>query len=114
MLEITAWHPDRLHADGILSAVQDECDALAAGLRTPERDRPGLYCRADFLRYIDHPVNRAIVTAALDVIHGDPTLVYGIPNRMATVTWSDVVAVAAEWLQPGRRAIVESTSSRRT
>ena len=107
MLQLLAYHPGG-DIEPILDAIDEEIAAVGAGGATEEEvDRVVTTMTAQTIRRVDDMMNRALVAAALESQRSRAELLAELPALFAAVTPDDVTRVAAEWLQPNSRAVLE-------
>ncbi|HEU5449245.1 MAG TPA: pitrilysin family protein [Acidimicrobiia bacterium] len=107
MLQLLAYHPGG-SIDPILDALDEELAAVGAGAATEEEvDRVVTTMTAQTIRRVDDIMNRALVAAALEQQRSRAELLGELPGLFAAVTPDDVTRVAAEWLRPTSRAVLE-------
>ncbi|SDC98268.1 M16 family metallopeptidase [Actinokineospora iranica] len=103
---ITAMHTPDVDVDTVLSAIDDELDKLAS---TPpaaaELAKVTARWAASLHKEHDRIVSRTLALGAFELLYGDPSLVYELPDRISAVT-PDAVAAAAKALRPDSRAVL--------
>jgi zinc protease len=93
MLQLLAYHPGG-GIDPILEALDEELAAVTT-------------MTAQTIRRVDDIMNRALVAAALEQQRSRAELLGELPALFAAVTPDDITRVAAEWLRPTSRAVLE-------
>ena len=107
MLQLLAYHPPGA-VDALIASLDDELAGVVAGGATDEEvDRVVTTMTAQTIRRLDDIMNRALAAAALEQQRGQAELLSEIPAVLAAVTPDDITRVAAEWLQPNSRAVLE-------
>jgi predicted Zn-dependent peptidase len=103
---ITAMHRPSIGADTLLGAIDEELEAVAAG-GPSEEELAKITARwvATLHREHDRMVPRTLALGSFELLHGDPALVYQLPERMSAVS-QDAVMAAAKSLRPDSRAVL--------
>ncbi|TDQ04129.1 M16 family metallopeptidase [Labedaea rhizosphaerae] len=103
---VTAMHPDTVSPEQVLEALDDELEKLAA---TPPEDQELMRVTARWVANLhgehDQLINRTLAFGAFELLYGDPSLVFALPERLAAVTAQDVSA-AAKKLRAESRAVL--------
>ncbi|CRK61803.1 Zinc protease [Alloactinosynnema sp. L-07] len=103
---ITAMHSPEVEVDTILKAIDEEIDKLAS---TPpdaaELAKVTARWVASLHKEHDRLVSRTLALGAFELLYGDPSLVYSLPDRIAAIT-PDAVSAAAKALRPDSRAVL--------
>ncbi|WP_216214369.1 M16 family metallopeptidase [Amycolatopsis aidingensis] len=103
---VTAVHPHEVSPEQVLGALDEELEALAA---TPpdEQELAKITARWSASLHSEHDrlISRTLALGSFELLYGDPALVYGLADRIAAVTPSDVSA-AAKALRPDARAVL--------
>jgi zinc protease len=105
-LDLMAFHPGG-SADQVKKAVDEEIEKVVAGISHEELVRARTAMISSYLRQIDSPLERAIPLANFELQRGRGELINEIPEALAAVSTDDIVAVAAEWLKPDSRGVLE-------
>jgi zinc protease len=105
-LDLMAFHPGG-SADQVKKAVDEEIEKVVAGISHEELVRARTAMISGYLRQIDSPLERAIPLANFELQRGRGELINEIPEALAAVSTDDIVAVAAEWLKPDSRGVLE-------
>jgi zinc protease len=103
---ITAMHRPEVGADTLLGAIDEELEAVAAS-GPSEEELAKITARwvAALHREHDRMVPRTLALGSFELLHGDPSLVYQLPERMSAVS-QDAVMAAAKSLRPDSRAVL--------
>jgi predicted Zn-dependent peptidase len=107
MLQVSAWYPGKPDADRILRAVDDEIARIADGVKTDDVERFRNAYVAEYLGSIDGLSQRGMLVAAFEQQRSNAELINEIPGALGRVQADDIARVAAEWLKPDRRAVVD-------
>jgi len=103
---ITAMHTPEVSADQLLSTVDEELDKLAT---TPpsQQELAKVTARwaANLHKEHDRVVSRTLGLGSTELLYGNPSLLYQLPERISAVTAQDV-ADAAKALRPDSRAVL--------
>jgi zinc protease len=103
---VTAMHSPSVSVDTLLAAIDEELEALSAtGPTEEELAKVTARWVASLHREHDRMVPRTLALGSFELLHGDPALVYQLPERMAAVRQDDVMA-AAKSLRPDSRAVL--------
>ncbi len=96
LFTLEAYHPPQHSADQVLAVVDEELDRLATdGVLPGELDRIRARLSARLFREVDDVLGRTLTMAVFELLHGDPTLVNQLPQKLAAVTAEQVSAAAA-------------------
>jgi predicted Zn-dependent peptidase len=103
---ITAMHSPSVSEDTLLGAIDEELEKVAAGGPSEEElAKVTVRWVASLHREHDRMVPRTLALGSFELLHGDPALVYELPERISAVTQDAVAAVATE-LRPNSRAVL--------
>lgn len=106
-LMFQAHHPDSVSADQLLTAIDEELDAVAGdGIGAAELSRVQARIGAQLLRQADPILGRTQGYAAGELIHGRAEFATELPARLAEVD-ADSIANAAAELRRRHRAVLE-------
>ncbi len=105
--QILVYYPDPASLGRIVAAVDEEVDALAAGIDPGAAARVAAEAAGDYLRRIDGFLQRALTIAPLELFHGRAELVNELPARLASLDPSRIAAAVGRWLRPENRAVLE-------
>ncbi len=107
LLQITAYHRTADQVPALLDAIDDEIERLVSNLDDDEVNRIRTAYVAAYLRRVDNLLPRALAMAPFEQQRTNPNLVNEIPVLLEGVSAQMVRAVAGEWLQRDRRAVLE-------
>ncbi|GAB3499436.1 M16 family metallopeptidase [Amycolatopsis cihanbeyliensis] len=103
---VTAVYPHEVSPEQVLGALDEELETLAT---TPpaEQELAKITARWSANLHAEHDrlISRTLALGSFELLYGDPALVYGLADRIAAVTPSDV-ATAAKALRPDARAVL--------
>jgi predicted Zn-dependent peptidase len=106
MLQVLAFSSgDR--TERLLAGIDEEIDAIAAGIDEEEVARFRGALVSDSLAHLDGLMQRALAIAPLEQQRGRPELINEIPALLEGVTAEAVSRVAGQWLRPDRRAVLD-------
>jgi predicted Zn-dependent peptidase len=103
---ITAMHSPEVAVDTILTAIDEEIDKLASS--PPEAEELAKVTArwvASLHKEHDRLVSRTLALGSFELLYGDPSLVYSLPERISAIT-PDAVSAAAKALRPDSRAVL--------
>jgi predicted Zn-dependent peptidase len=107
LLTVEAYHPPQTSADAVLAVVDQELDRLATdGPAADELDRVRARLSARLFREVDDVLGRTQTMAAFELLHGDPTLLNALPQKLADVTPVQLSAAAADLRSQSRSLLV--------
>jgi zinc protease len=107
MLQLLAYHAPG-EVEPLIAALDEEVAEVAGGAATEEEvDRVVTTMTAQTIRRLDDIMNRALAAACLEQQRGRAELLVELPSAFAAVTPDDITRVAADWLQPTSRAVLE-------
>ncbi|GAA3063356.1 M16 family metallopeptidase [Actinokineospora globicatena] len=108
---ITAMYSPDADLAPVLAAIDEELERLAS---TPpdaeELAKITARWAASLHKEHDRIVSRTLALGAFELLYGNPSLVYELPDRISAVT-PDAVSAAAKALRPDSRAILTITPS---
>ena len=107
MLQVQVFYPDGRGPDHILRAIDEEIGQIAEGVDGAELDRFRNAYLADYLGGVDSLMQRGMLVAALEQQRGRAELLNELPGILSRIEPADVARVAATWLVPGNRAVLE-------
>jgi len=107
MFTIEAMYPGDPDPDRLLSAIDDEAGRLADGLEAEELGRFRTAYLADYLAWLDAQENAVMLAAALEQQRGDTSIINELPAILQAVTPEDIARLAATWLRPETRAVLD-------
>lgn len=107
LLKLIVFYPGAPDARKITRAIDEEVTRVADDLTEEELGRFRNAFLADYLQAVDSLEDRAMSIAVFEQQRERAELINEIPAALATVTVGDVRRVAAEWLGPARRAVVD-------
>ena len=103
---ITAMHTPSVTEERLLSAIDDELEKLAAEEPSAEElAKVTARWAASLHREHDRIVSRMLGLGAFELLYGDPSLIYELPDRISAVSQS-AVSAAAKTLRPDSRAVL--------
>jgi predicted Zn-dependent peptidase len=103
---ITAMHSPSVTEDQLLSAIDEELEKLAAEEPSAEElAKVTARWAASLHREHDRIVSRTLGLGAFELLYGDPSVVYELPDRISAVSQS-AVSAAAKGLRPDSRAVL--------
>jgi zinc protease len=103
---ITAMHTPSVTDDRLLSAIDEELEKLVAEEPSAEElAKVTARWAASLHREHDRIVSRMLGLGAFELLYGDPSLVYELPDRISAVSQS-AVSSAAKALRPDSRAVL--------
>jgi len=95
-------------AGTVVSAIQEEIDKIAAaGVPVTDLARVKTKMRADLYAELELPINRADALALAQLLTGDASSLNAIPAQIDAVTPADLQRVAAAYLTPANRTVVD-------
>jgi zinc protease len=95
LFTLEAYHPQH-SVDQVLAVVDEELDRLATDGPLPgELDRIRARLSARLFREVDDVLGRTLTMAVFELLHGDPTLINQLPQKLADVTAEQVSSAAA-------------------
>lgn len=107
MLQVLAYHPGAT-ADQVLAAIDEEVEKVAGGsIGIDELQRVVVSITSGHLRRLDQLLQRAMTMCTLEQQRGRAELCNEIPDLLASVTPEAVSTVAARWMRPDARAVLE-------
>jgi len=80
---------------------------VGGGATEEEVDRVVTTMTAQIIRSLDDIMQRALAAACLEQQRNRAELLTELPGLLAAVTPDDIARVAAQWLQPTSRAVLE-------
>jgi zinc protease len=96
LFTLEAYHPPQSTADQVLAVVDEELDRLATDGPLPgELDRVRARLSARLFREVDDILGRTLSLAVFELLHGEPTLLNALPQKLADVTGSQLASAAA-------------------
>ena len=107
MLQIVVYYADTKTKRGVIKAIDEEIEKVAAGIDAAEVDRVTSAMTADWLAHVDQLIGRTTDLASLEQIRGRAEFINEIPGVLRRVTPDQVSAAAATWLLPDTRAVLE-------
>jgi zinc protease len=109
LFTLEAYHPPQSNPDQILGVVDEELDRLATDGPLPgELDRVRARLSARLFREVDDVLGRTLNLAVFELLHGEPTLVNALPQKLADVTGAQLASAAASIrAQPGSLLVVQ-------
>ncbi|PPK63434.1 pitrilysin family protein [Actinokineospora auranticolor] len=108
---ISAMYSPEVDLDTVLAAVDSELEKLAATPPDPaELAKVTARWAASLHKEHDRIVSRTLALGAFELLYGNPSLVYELPEKIKAVT-PDAVSAAAKTLRPDSRAILTVTPS---
>jgi predicted Zn-dependent peptidase len=105
-LQILAWHPGA-PVDDVLAGVDAEVASTIEHLSQSEVDRVVTGIVSDWLRQLDHVLERAASIAQIEQLRDRAELVNELPALLGRITAADVAAAAERWLAVPGRAVLE-------
>lgn len=104
---ITAMHSPDVTVDRVLGALDEELELLA-GTAPSEQELAKVTARwvSSLHKEHDRLVSRTLGLGSFQLLYGDASLIYQLPDRIAAVTPQDVSA-AAKLLRPDSRAVLQ-------
>ncbi|HVW33286.1 MAG TPA: pitrilysin family protein [Acidimicrobiia bacterium] len=107
MLQLLAYLPPG-GVEPLLAALDEELARVADGdVGEEEVERVVTTMTAQTIRRLDDMMNRALAGAAFETLRGRAELLSELPAVLAAVTPDAVTRVAAQWLRPQARAVLE-------
>jgi predicted Zn-dependent peptidase len=106
MLQVVAYLQSGT-IDDVLTAVDNEVEALHDDLLGDDVERVVNSMTAAFLGEVDHFMQRALTLAVLEQQRSAPELINELPERLREVSVVDVRRAAERWLRPAGRAVLE-------
>jgi zinc protease len=107
LFQVLVFHPGTATTDQLIRVVDEELERLAAEGPTPdEMRRVSATNAAEHWQGLDSVLNRALMLASVETIHGRAELVADLPERLARVRAVDVASAASDLLAQ-HRAVVE-------
>jgi zinc protease len=112
LFTVEAYHPAQSTADQVLAVVDEELDRLATDGPLPgELDRVRARFSARLFREVDDVLGRTLTMAVFELLHGEPTLVNALPQKLADVTAAQISSAAASIrAQPGSLLVIQPGS----
>jgi predicted Zn-dependent peptidase len=108
MAQLQVFYPGGPGTDDVLAPLDDEIARLGSGDDADEElDRFRTPFLAGFLGEIDGLIPRGMLVAALEQQRGRAETSNELPAMLGEVRPADVARVCAEWLQPGKRAVLD-------
>ena len=96
LFTLEAYHPPTTTADAVLAVVDEELERLATdGPAEGELDRVRARFSARLFREVDDVLGRTMSLAVFELLHGEPTLLNALPQKLADVTGAQVSSAAA-------------------
>jgi zinc protease len=107
MLQITVFYPGKPDVERVIEPIDEEFARLADGVDEDELARFRNAYLADLLGALDNLSNRGMLIAALEQQRHRAEIINEIPAAIERVRPEQVARIAAEWLRPERRAVVD-------
>ncbi|MDP2006821.1 MAG: pitrilysin family protein [Rubrivivax sp.] len=108
LFTVLAFYKPGSNADGVLAAMDEEIAKVArAGPDAAALQRVKTRMLADWVNGLEGFVERADTLARLQTVWGDARVARRIPQWIAAVSAADVQRVAARYLAPQRRAVID-------
>lgn len=107
MMRLVAFYPGKPDPEPVITAIDEEISKVADGIEHEELDRFRNAWLADFLGAADSLDHRGMLIAAMEQQRGHAELINEIPAAIEAITTEDISRVAAEWLGPDTRAVLE-------
>lgn len=107
LFTVEAYHPQQNTADQVLAVVDEELDRLATDGPLPgELDRVRARLSARLFREVDDVLGRTLSMAVFELLHGEPTLINALPQKLADVTGAQLSSAAASLRAQPRSLLV--------
>lgn len=107
MFEISAMYHGAADPAPVLRSIDEEIARVIDGVDAEELARFTNATRANVLGALDSLEQRGMWIAAMEQQRGRAEMINDIPELLARVTPADVSRVAAEWLRPAARAVLD-------
>jgi predicted Zn-dependent peptidase len=108
LLIVFALYKPNTTAEAVVAAMDDEIARIAAGEITREElDRTRTKLLADHYSGLEPLISRANLLGIRQALTGDAATINQVPSRIAAVTLEDLRRVAAEYLVPDNRAMID-------
>ncbi len=105
-LQFLVFHPG-VELDDVLASLDDELQKVGGTVTQDEVDRAVTSMVSDWLRQLDHVLERAMVVSQLEQQRNDAALVNELPAALGRVTPDAVTSAAKQWLEVPGRAILQ-------